>query len=331
MKIKEVADKLKISQRAIRFYEDKGLIAPSKPYDNQYRIFDEEDIWRLQTIVALRESGMSVNDIRAALSDVEAQGNSQLRYYLELQRSVMFSKWVEMKQIIEMTDRMIDSLRDNEELSLDDIYTLAEGSRRLREQRAWEDKWGFDTLAGIHDQLVQEDKRKYKNYDEALDLIVKMVSPMRGERGLDIGTGTGNLSGRLMDAGAIMAGVDQSHEMLKESLRKFPDMETKLGNFLALPYLNGRFDFVVSSFAIHHLTNEQTLMAIQEMRRVLKSHGRICIAGLMSAGEDSRVPVEEESYILLTELIHMFEDCGYITKHHQVNELLHVVLAVPVR
>lgn len=331
MKIKEVADKLKISQRAIRFYEDKGLIFPSKQDDNQYRIFDEEDIWRLQTIIALRESGMSVSDIRAALSDVEDQGNSQLRYYLELQRSVMFSKWVEMKQIIETTDQMIDSLRLNEELPLDDIYTLAEGSRRLREQRVWEDKWGFDALASIHDQLVQEDNKKYRNYDDALDLIVKMVSPLRGERGLDIGTGTGNLSGRLMDAGAFMAGVDQSGEMLKECLRKFPEMETKLGNFLALPYLNGKFDFVVSSFAIHHLTNEQTLMAIQEMRRVLKPHGRICIAGLMSAGEDSGVPEEEDGYIPLVELIHFFDNSGYITKHQQVNEQLHVVLAVPVR
>jgi len=99
MKIKEVADRLKISQRAIRFYEGKGLIAPSKQDDNQYRMFDEEDIWRLQTIIALRESGMSVSDIRAALSDIDAKGNSQLRYLLELQRSVMFSKWVEMKQL----------------------------------------------------------------------------------------------------------------------------------------------------------------------------------------------------------------------------------------
>jgi DNA-binding transcriptional MerR regulator len=320
VKIKEVADKLNISQRAIRFYEDKGLIAPSKQDDNQYRQFDEEDIWRLQTIIALRESGMSVRDIRTALSEEAAQGNSQLRYYLELQRSVMFSKWVEMKQIIETTDEMIESLKKNDGLPLDDIYSLADGSRRLREQRAWEDKWGFDRLAGVHDQLVQEDKRTYGDYDEALRLIVKWASPSRGERGLDIGTGTGNLAGRLIAEGAIMAGVDQSNEMLKECRRKFPELETRLGNFLALPYLDGKFDFVVTSFALHHLTRDQIRMAIEEMRRVLKPHGRICIADLMN--HDS---------ISLIDLVHLFETGGYITKHQKMNELLHVILAVPIR
>ncbi|MDR0269667.1 MerR family transcriptional regulator [Paenibacillus sp.] len=331
MKIKEVADRLKISQRAIRFYEEKGLIHPSKQNDNQYRIFDEEDIWRLQTIIALRESGMPINDIQAALPGLEIQGSSELQYFLEHQRSVMFSKWVEMKQIIETTDKMIETLKKNHKLPLDDIYSLAEGSRRLREQRAWQDKWGSDRLASVHDQLVQDDKKKYKDYNEALRLIVKWVAAIRGEKGLDIGTGTGNLAGRLIDEGAVMSGVDQSNEMLKECQRKFPEIETKLGNFLALPYLDGKFDFVVSNFALHHLTYDQTLMAIQEMCRVLKPHGRICLADLMINDGDYAAHEEDEDYIPLSELIHLFENSGYITKHLKINELLHVVLAVPIR
>ncbi len=331
MKIKEVADKLKITQRAIRFYEDKGLIAPSKQDDNQYRIFDEEDIWRLQTIVALRESGMSINDIRAALSDIKAKGSSPLRYLLELQRSVMFSKWIEMKQIIKTTDQMIQTLKNNHELPLDDIYTLAEGSRRLREQREWVDKWGFDQLASVHDQLVQEDSRKYKNYNEALELIVKLVSPLAGEKGLDIGTGTGNLAGRLSAEGVMMAGVDQSKEMLLACQRKFPEMETKLGNLLALPYLDGKFDFVVSSFALHHLTSDQIPLALQEMQRVLKPHGRICIADLMKDGNQVSADENDEEYIHLSKLIALFESNGYITKEIGINDKLHIVLAVPIR
>ncbi|MDR6552644.1 methyltransferase domain-containing protein [Paenibacillus qinlingensis] len=331
MKIKEVSDRLKISQRAIRFYEEKGLIAPSKQNDNHYRVFDEEDIWRLQTIIALRESGMVVSDIQKVLSDIEVQGYNQLQYFLELQRSVMFAKWIEMKQIIETTDEMIESLKNNQVLQLDDIYTLAEGSRRLREQRTWEDKWGFDHLASEHDQLVQENQRKYKDYEEALRLIVKWVSPVRGERGLDIGTGTGNLAGRLIVEGVVMAGVDQSIEMLKKCQRKFPEMETKLGNFLALPYLDGKFDFVVSSFAFHHLTDDQKRLAIKEMRRVLKPHGRICIADLMTDSIEGAVGEKGEDYIPLSELVDVFESNGYITKHFKMNELLHIILAVPIR
>ena len=330
MKIKEAAERLNISQRAIRFYEKQGLLSPSRQQHNGYREFGEDDIWRLQTIIALREAGMPVADIRKALAEIYAKDESRLLDLLELQRSVMFAKWVEMKQMIETTDRMIETLRLRRTLPLDDIYQLAEGSRRLREQRAWEDKWGFDELAGDHDRLVREDKAKYRDYDEALRLIVKRVSPVRGERGLDIGTGTGNLAGLCLEAGAAMAAVDQSKEMLKACRMKFPEAETRLGNFLALPWLDGRFDFVVSSFALRHLTGSQIPLAVQEMRRVLKPHGRICVADLMTAGEDGERE-SGEAGLPLPALLEALETNGYIARRDQVNERLHVVLAAPVR
>ncbi|AGA58729.1 putative transcriptional regulator [Thermobacillus composti KWC4] len=330
MKIKEAAERLGISQRAIRFYEKQGLLSPSRQQHNGYREFGEEDIWRLQTIVALREAGMPIADIRTALAEIDAKDEGRLMELLELQRSVMFAKWVEMKQMIETADRMIETLRQNRTLPIDDIYQLAESSRILREQRAWEDRWGFDELAGDHDRLVREDKTKYPDYDEALRLIVKRAAPVRGERGLDIGTGTGNLAGLCLEAGAAMAAVDQSKEMLKACRRKFPEVETRLGNFLALPYLDGRFDFVVSSFALRHLTGSQMLLAVQEMRRVLKPHGRICIADLMTIGESGACG-SSETGLPLPALLDALETNGYITKLDQMGERLHVVLAVPVR
>jgi DNA-binding transcriptional MerR regulator len=330
MKIKEAAERLGISQRAIRFYEKQGLLSPSRQQHNGYRAFGEEDIWRLQTIVALREAGMPIADIRTALAEIDAKDEDRLMELLELQRSVMFAKWVEMKQMIETADRMIETLRQNRTLPIDDIYQLAESSRILREQRAWEDRWGFDELAGDHDRLVREDKTKYPDYDEALRLIVKRAAPVRGERGLDIGTGTGNLAGLCLEAGAAMAAVDQSKEMLKACRRKFPEVETRLGNFLALPYLDGRFDFVVSSFALRHLTGSQMLLAVQEMRRVLKPHGRICIADLMTIGESGACG-SSETGLPLPALLDALETNGYITKLDQMGERLHVVLAVPVR
>lgn len=330
MKIKEAAERLGISQRAIRFYEKQGLLSPSRQQHNGYREFGEEDIWRLQTIVALREAGMPIADIRTALAEIDAKDEGRLMELLELQRSVMFAKWVEMKQMIETADRMIETLRQNRTLPINDIYQLAESSRILREQRAWEDRWGFDELAGDHDRLVREDKTKYPDYDEALRLIVKRAAPVRGERGLDIGTGTGNLAGLCLEAGAAMAAVDQSKEMLKACRRKFPEVETRLGNFLALPYLDGRFDFVVSSFALRHLTGSQMLLAVQEMRRVLKPHGRICIADLMTIGESGACG-SSETGLPLPALLDALETNGYITKLDQMGERLHVVLAVPVR
>ena len=55
----------------------------------------------------------------------------------------------------------------------------------------------------------------------------------------------------------------------------------KLGNFLALPFTDHSFDFVVSSFAFHHLSPDQQLLALQEMQWVLTSRGRIGLTDLM--------------------------------------------------
>lgn len=330
MRIKEIANKLNISTRAIRFYEEQGLITPIKQANNQYRLFNEKDIWRLQTIISLREAGMTIAHIKKALQDIDAQDTEELQYYLELQRSVLFSKWLEIKQIIETTDDMITSVRSHKTIPLDAIYALAEGSKRLREQRgSWQDKWNYDFLASSHDQLVLDESVAYKGYEEALNLIVEWISPIKHEMGLDIGTGTGNLAGKLIQQGAAMAGVDQSKEMLKQCNKKFPDMETKLGNFLAIPYLDEKFDFIVSSFAFRHLTNEQKRLAIEEMRRVLKPNGRICMADFMHANEAEMSHFEENHhYISLSELVHLFEDMGYITRQYRMNERLHIVYAV---
>ncbi|MFS0859615.1 methyltransferase domain-containing protein [Paenibacillus taichungensis] len=423
MNIKEAADRLGISARAIRFYEEKGLISPVKQTSNGYRTYTENDIWRLQTIAALREIGMSLQDITQALGEID-QGNQQrLEEYLELQQAVMYAQWVELKRMLDTTQRMIDLNRQDGPLDVSHLHDLADSSRRLREARQnWHDRWNYDMQAAIHDQRVQaandrlprqttsniridsgpgamratdksdregepdhnvdevrsqkysrtahspnsdkrypedagsrsEDSRVgaapfniYDNYDEGLEQTASWISPVPGEKGLDIGTGTGNLAGRLLERGAAMTAIDQSREMLRTCRTKYPEMQVKLGNFLALPFADQSFDFVVSSFAFHHLSPDQQQLALQEMQRVLTTRGRICLTDLMfvdaahrktyiqqaeAAGhEDQLQTIRERHFPLLDGLCGSLEDAGYVTKHIRHNALLHTLLAVPLR
>jgi DNA-binding transcriptional MerR regulator len=328
VKIKEVADKLNLSPRAIRLYEAKGLLSPTKQVDNLYRTFTEKDIWKLQTIISLRESGMSLKDIKQALENLDEDNTEELQYYLELQRTVMMSEWLQMKQVIETTDRMITLLKTEKSLPLEHIFHLAEASKKLREERSsWKDKWDFNRLASTHDEQVARHSGHFADYDEALDFIVRLIAPTHGEQGLDIGAGTGNLAARFIARGISLSAVDQSREMLRLCHKKHPGLETRLGNFLALPYLGGLFDFAVSSFAFHHLTHEQQQLALDEMRRVLKPNGRICIADLMISNESDKNSVQQYPY--LQTLIIWFESNGYRVHSQPVNPLLHVVCAVP--
>ncbi|MGE6575959.1 methyltransferase domain-containing protein [Paenibacillus xylanexedens] len=398
MNIKEAASRLGISARAIRFYEEKGLILPAKQSSNGYRTYTENDIWRLQTIAALREIGMSLQDITHALGEID-QGNQQrLDEYLELQQAVMYAQWIELKRMMDTTQRMIDLNRQDGPLDVSHLHDLADSARRLREARQnWHDRWNYDTQAAIHDQRVQAESRVstehpnlednhhsdnaspvshehgvthsyqdadhptpsdsndtvqssfylYHNYDEALEQTAHWISPALGEKGLDIGTGTGNLAGKLLQHGADMTAIDQSREMLRRCRTKYPEMHVKLGNFLALPFADHSFDFVVSSFAFHHLSPDQQLLALQEMQRVLTSRGRIGLTDLMfvdathrdsyirqaetTGHEEQLRALRERHFPLLGELCSWLEQQGYVTKDVRHNELLHTLLAVPLR
>ncbi|MFS0840906.1 methyltransferase domain-containing protein [Paenibacillus sp. 1P03SA] len=294
MHIKEAAKRLGISARAIRFYEEKGLVAPRKELSSGYRSFTEQEIWRLQTIVALRESGMSVSGIQAALVQVERGGHEELLHYLELQRSVLYARMLETRQTLQTTDHMIGLLQRSRGLPLEEFYRLAQDSREVRELRNWEDRWNFDELASSHDKRVWSGDSAYPGYREALERTVEEINPVPGETGLDLGTGTGNLAGLLMERGAVMNGIDQSKEMLRICRSKFPDMAAKIGNFLAIPYTEGQFDFVVSSFAFHHLSGRQQLLALSEMARVLKPQGRLAITGFITRSPGGKVPAGQD-------------------------------------
>ncbi|HET6830399.1 MAG TPA: class I SAM-dependent methyltransferase [Solirubrobacterales bacterium] len=102
--------------------------------------------------------------------------------------------------------------------------------------------------------------------------------PAGAERILDLGTGGGRLIGLLLDArpGVEVVGVDFSPAMLAEARARFGDdrrvelVVHDLGE--PLPEL-GRFDAVVSSFAIHHLEDDRKRALYGEIHGILEPRG----------------------------------------------------------
>ncbi len=63
MKINEIAKATGLSQKAIRLYENKGLICVSRT-ESGYRNYSEEDVTILKTVKLLRSAGVSISDIK---------------------------------------------------------------------------------------------------------------------------------------------------------------------------------------------------------------------------------------------------------------------------
>lgn len=284
MTIQEMARLLGLTPRALRFYEEKGLVSPRKMEHNGYRVYSESDMWRLQTIAALREAGMPIASIRGMLNGVDRGDPEETLYYLEVQRSALYAEMARIRGMLETTEEAIEQVRSQGELRTERAESLAGEARRMREVRdGWVDRWGFDVRAATHDEEV---RARHPGYDEALAGIVEAVAPRPGELGIDIGAGTGTLCGMFSAAGARMSAVDQSREMVRRCRSKHPGVEMRLGNALAVPFADAAFDFVVSSYAVRLLDDFQLDAAMSEMVRVAKPGGRICLADELAPGPE---------------------------------------------
>lgn len=61
--VKEIADKMGMTEHTIRFYTDKGLLPCSRDKNNR-RVFDDESVNWLRGIQCLRNCGVSIEDIK---------------------------------------------------------------------------------------------------------------------------------------------------------------------------------------------------------------------------------------------------------------------------
>ena len=81
LRINEVAAETGLTTRAIRYYEEIGLLAPAARSDGDYRLYDASDLDRLQFIRSLRDdAGFSLAQIGQLLEDDAARERNRERY-----------------------------------------------------------------------------------------------------------------------------------------------------------------------------------------------------------------------------------------------------------
>lgn len=106
---------------------------------------------------------------------------------------------------------------------------------------------------------------------------------------LDVGTGPGYLALEIAKRSPHLSvtGVDLSHSMVKVALKNAHDnglserVSFRVGNAAKLPFEEASFDFVVSTFSLHHWSKPSE--SFKEIHRVLKPD---CKALIFDLGRD---------------------------------------------
>ena len=143
---------------------------------------------------------------------------------------------------------------------------------------------GFDLWADGYDASVrasdESDTYPFAGYRDVLESIYQTILAGAGRKVLDIGFGTGMLTARLYAQGYEIFGQDFSAKMIETAQEKMPDAQLYPGDFalgLAEPLRKQRYDFIIATYSLHHLTDDAKAAFLGSLREQLNEGGKILI------------------------------------------------------
>lgn len=158
----------------------------------------------------------------------------------------------------------------------------------------------FDQWAGSYDRTVSGHDEEYKAVFAGYDDILTNVADRAEATVLEFGVGTGNLTKKLLSRGHRVYGVEPSREMRKKAREKLPQIALFEGDFLHFPSFDETIHSIVSTYAFHHLTDEEKGEAIGRFRDLLPTGGKVVFADTVfetdKAKQDMIETVERQGY-----------------------------------
>lgn len=143
---------------------------------------------------------------------------------------------------------------------------------------------GFNLWADDYDKSVglsdEDGIYPFAGYKMLLNSIYNRVLHGKAKKILDIGFGTGTLTTKLYEQGCDIYGQDFSEKMIALAQEKMPKARLFQGDFskgLAAPLLQQKYDAIIATYSLHHLTDSEKVSFINRLRMLLNEGGCVYI------------------------------------------------------
>ena len=135
LRIGEVAARIGVTPRTIRYYEELGLLPRGEREQGKHRVYTEADVERLREITRLRDLlGLSLEELRTMVVAEEARADARRRFHAtdspEERRAVLEVALPHIETQLHLVRRRLAELR---ELEADLVDRRRRVQRRLRE------------------------------------------------------------------------------------------------------------------------------------------------------------------------------------------------------
>jgi SAM-dependent methyltransferase len=131
------------------------------------------------------------------------------------------------------------------------------------------DTWTlFDRLADSYDQVVPF-------FSEFAARLLDLVSPSRGTRLLDVGSGRGAIAAAAAARGCAVTAVDAAPRMVSHLAAAHPEIDVRRMDIHHLGLPDDSYDLATGGFVLHLVTSPARVLA--ELRRVLRPAATIAL------------------------------------------------------
>ncbi|MBO4769795.1 MAG: class I SAM-dependent methyltransferase [Clostridia bacterium] len=157
----------------------------------------------------------------------------------------------------------------------------------------WAD--GYDKSVGLSDEY---NTYPFAGYKKILADIYRIVMEKPNAAVLDMGFGTGTLTTKLYENGCVIFGQDFSARMIELASEKMPDAHLYQGDFsrgLVEALKKETYDFIVATYSIHHLADDQKVVLLRELMGHLRDNGKILIGDVAFESREELDKCREES------------------------------------
>ncbi|MBD5785885.1 MerR family transcriptional regulator [Cellulosimicrobium terreum] len=144
--VQDVARLAGTTSRTLRHYDAVGLLPPTRVAPNGYRHYDAAALVRLQRILLLRDLGLGLPQIKAALDDGSegtASGAGPQVHALRTHLEWLRAERARLARQIGSVERTITTMEGGGELMADDMF---DGFDHTQYKDEVEDRWGKDAF-----------------------------------------------------------------------------------------------------------------------------------------------------------------------------------------
>ncbi|SEQ28063.1 MerR family transcriptional regulator [Butyrivibrio sp. TB] len=161
----EIAKQAGVSTKALRVYDEKGLLKPVELTEGNYKLYDKSSLIILEKIIALKHIGFSLEDIKSSL---ENDDQSSIREILEKQLEMMNQKIYELQKSANCIKSALARFDENPDWDdIADIIRKMEMSQGADERRWYAAEHAAD---GIEWYEKIFNSLSFKEKDTVLDL-----------------------------------------------------------------------------------------------------------------------------------------------------------------